>query len=548
MQTVSASWDKASRQTLLPEMMVELTYSVTDPNILKETDNLAVWDILEQPSGGLQLPEVDYRYLLETKHGDPKTPSLLKNAWGLDGTFGYDEDSNEGYVNGLSNEEDCAFLEETPPGLSIEFDALQEGILPGLSITWSEALNEWAASFRVTAYRGDIIIASTTVYDNTSVVSNVSIDMSGFDKIELQILEWCLPDRRARCNFLYLGNRLVFTKDDLLGYTHSQSVDLLSATLPKNSITFRLRNENGQWNPDNPQGVGRYLMEQQKIEVQYGMKLPGGTEWIPGGVFWLSDWNIPNNGLEVTLTASSAVSFLNKPYVHPTDGNSYSFYDVGCEIWENAPKPSYQIPLVTIVLPEDYPFDYNGNGTMAEVLQLMAHASNCIIYQDRTGNLFVWPRQDEWKPWGQSQLTYVIDENISYSYPEYQLGKPLKEVSVGYGNNLRVVIPYNATGETQTIDNPLITTQEMATLVGENAIDVLRHRKVVTGEFRADLRLDPMDSIIVTSKYGSTAIILTDIEYSTTGGSFRGKYTGRVVSTVVQNAPYRVGEIYAGEV
>ena len=66
---------------------------------------------------------------------------------------------------------------------------------------------------------------------------------------------------------IQFGIEKVYTKDDLLGFEHTQSVDLLSATLPHSSIKFELRNDDGRWNPDNPKGFEKYLMEQLVLNV-----------------------------------------------------------------------------------------------------------------------------------------------------------------------------------------------------------------------------------------------------------------------------------------
>jgi hypothetical protein len=190
---------------------------------------------------------------------------------------------------------------------------------------------------------------------------------------------------------------------------------------------------------------------------------------------------------------------------------------------------------------EQYSGEFESGVTIAEVLQLVAHAGNCVLYQDRKGTLRI-------EPWTPQYTGYVIDQRISYSHPEYEISRPVKSVSVGYGDDLRVTIPHSSIGEIQTIDNILIKTASDATRVGEKAIEILKNRKVISGEFRADLRVDCLDSIIVTSKYASNIIALSDIEYSTTGGAFRGRYTGRVVSVNLETAPYHVGELYAGEV
>jgi hypothetical protein len=86
----------------------------------------------------------------------------------------------------------------------------------------------------------------------------------------------------------------------------------------------------------------------------------------------------------------------------------------------------------------------------------------------------------------------------------------------------------SATGNVQTVDNPLIVSSSVANAVAEWCRDCLKNRKIISGEFRADPRLDALDTITVVSKYGSNAVQVTNIKY-TYGGAFRGTFTGRVI-------------------
>jgi hypothetical protein len=535
MQNVSTAWNKASRETLLPEMLVELTYQVTDPGIHEEAavsgvnanSNSRIEELLVDPSD------------TETRYG-----TLGWNTWGLDGSFNYYESSyrEESFLGGYYSQfSDTTWADGYSPEIVLTFPEIRDGVLPGMRITWSRAFNEWAESFRITTYRGDSRVATTTITGNTSVVSEVEFAMSGYNKIVITILRWSLPHGMARCSEIHLGATSVFLKDDLLGYTHTQTADLLSATLPNNTITFRLRNEQGQWNPDNPQGRGQFLLNQQEVRVRYGMNLPSGTEWIDGGVFWLSEWSVPSNGLEASFTARDILTFMNQTYTGKTSG---TLYEIAESALIQADLPGLTTGAASYVIDpvlKEYSGSFESTLNISEVLQLAAHAGNCVIYQDRHGTLRV-------EPWSPQYTGYVIDQRISYSHPEYEISKPIKMVSVGYGNDLRAEIHHSSRGETQTVDNELIGTLSDATRVGEKAVEVLKNRKVISGEFRADLRLDCLDSIIVTSKYASNIIALTDVEYDTTGGAFRGKYTGRVVSVNLETSPYHVGELFAGEV
>ena len=535
MVNVSTAWANASRETLLPEMTVELTYQVTDPGI---NEAAVVSGVNANPSSKIS------DLLTSQPTGETKYGTLGWNAWGLDGSFGYydPEYLKDSFLSANYTQFDTnTWVTGHEPQIVINFPEIRETTLPGMRIVWSTEYNEWATAFDVAAYRGDSLVARKTVTDNSSIQSTVELAMGGYNKLVITILAWSVPNGMARCVEVYLGFSTTFSKDEILGYTHSQSSDLLSATLPKNTINFRLRNEKSQWNPDNVGGQSQYLTDQQEIRVRYGMKLPGGTEWIDGGVFWLSEWDVPNNGLEASFTARDLLTFMSESYTGPQSG---TLYDIAEAALTQAYLPalstgakSYELDPVL----KNYTTEFDGVYSIAEILQMVAHAGNCVMHQDRQGTLRI-------ASWSAQYTGHIIDPDISYTHPEYSISRPLKSVSVGYEGDLRVIIPHSKTGEVQTIDNELIVTQMDATRVGEKAIEILKNRKVISGEFRADMRLDCLDSVIVTSKYASNIIALTDVEYSTTGGAFRGRYTGRVVSVKLESASYYVGDLYVGEV
>jgi hypothetical protein len=321
-------------------------------------------------------------------------------------------------------------------------------------------------------------------------------------------------------------------------------VDLLSATLPNSEVAFSLRNDDNRWNPDNPTGSEKYLLEQQEVKIRYGMDINGTPEWIKGGTFWLSEWSTPSNGLEASFTARDATSFMLSTYTGIRTG---TLYEIAVAAFTEANLPIMDDGSLRYVLHEslqEIQTDFSENTqnySIAQILQMVAHAGGCVFYQDRDGRIRIEPRSDVYSG-------YMIEPVICYAHPEYTINKPLRSVSVGYGKDLRATVEVDSKGEVQTIDNPLILTEEDAIRVGKKAKDILINRKVITGEFRADMRLDALDNIIVVSKYASNIIGITDVSYSTTGSAFKGTYTGRVVSVELNSIQHYVGEIYVGEV
>lgn len=537
MISVSNGWKASQNKTLLPEMFVEVTYTATEPGLQ--------WDASVSGNYPENYSSLDQIVSIEDKVSE-KYATLDYGAWGLDGSYGYSDGSpsNSGYVDTNYSTGDGSMDVSPYPTITISFPERRDALIPGLTITWSDSFGGWATSFRVSAYNSTGMIAQKTITGNKSVISEVWIDLIEYTRITVEVLSWSHPYQRVRCTDIRLGIKIVYTKSDLLSYTYKQSVDLLSATLPNSEVSFSLRNDDNRWNPDNPTGSEKYLLEQQEVKVRYGMDVNGTTEWIKGGTFWISEWSTPSNGLEASFTARDTTSLMLSTYTGIRVG---TLYDVAVAAFTEANLPimddgslRYTVHESLKEIQTDFSEDTQ-DYSIAEILQMVAHAGGCVFYQDRNGAIRIEPRVDVYSG-------YMIEPVICYAHPEYTINKPLKSVSVRYGKDLRAVVDVDSKGEIQTIDNPLIITEEDAIRVGKTAKEILVNRKVISGEFRADMRLDALDNIIVVSKYASNVIGITDVSYSTTGSAFKGTYKGRVVSVELKSIQNYVGEIYVGEV
>ena len=83
-------------------------------------------------------------------------------------------------------------------------------------------------------------------------------------------------------------------------------------------------------------------------------------------------------------------------------------------------------------------------------------------------------------------------------------------------------------GVEQTVSNPLITSPLHALIVGAWVKDWLKNRKKVSGEWRADPRIDPTDKVFVENKFSTNTVRISSVSLSYTG-AFKGKFSGRVL-------------------
>lgn len=531
MQEVSKSWKNVHKQTLLNESFVEVTLDIVDPDALADasaTDNGAIY--LSDTSN------------VVSERDDVIAPycTLEQNLWLLDDSREHiplSSYKDSGYIGEVLSNEKMVFATALPT-ITINFTQVYTQVIPGITILWGTAYNEYATKFTVTAYNGDSVVAEKLILDNKKVESVVELDISNYDRIVIQVLEWCLPNHRARVDEIFIGWHKVYSKTDLMSYSHKQTVDPISTALPKAETKFSIDNSDGSYNPYNLNGLSKYLTERQKVKTRYGLKLnDNSVEWIDGGMFYLSEWYAKQNGVTADFVARDILEFMSVPYKDTiSEVTERNLYDMAVAVLMSAKLPLHTDGKYNWVVDEELKkIKTNAplpDDTVANCLQMIANAGKCVIYVDRSGRLHIERIEDK--------LTdYEINSFNSYSKPEIALSKSLKSVVVkcytyavgdkGFESSTSDVMYAIADeGEIITVDNPLITSEEMATDVGQWVGNYLKNRMTVKADVRVDVRLDALDKVTNTHTYGTNDVRVTDVEFKF-NGAFHGTAEGRVI-------------------
>lgn len=600
MINVSSAWKAAHRQTILPETFVEIIMDAFDPDVSSNVDQ-----IYDTPSAIFSNSEAIVNATSYPTQG--QYALLEQNLWLLDGSKEIVSDVSSYSATGYVSEEDAT------GALTVYTSTAQENGIPGFTIVWSAEYDEYATDFVVTVYNGSTVVATTTVSDNDSSTSVVPLQITTpYTRVGITIKEWNTPNHRKRIDSLCYGFHWVFDKKDIIAFTHERTGDLMSAEVSRNEITFSLNNSDGVWNPFNPQGLGQYLSEQQKVTVRYGMDVNGNIEWIPGGIFYLSEWNASPNGLEANFVAKDILGlmgniFYSRSYVEITgspvdyagdgaifwsyddgspatgeyvvDGEEYLLYDIIYAVpWQHSfcsfakialkSDPSSKQGWVVLSnlnieierpmdvgdlwldflntenLPEDFKIDgsplYFGSPytpikidrvPASTMIQLVANLGHKRHWVDRSGVL-----QFALEDRGLGLSGYKIVLDVSNSYPEVNLTQPVGEITcILYppteSDNIMKLGEHHlyggGPGVTLTIDNKLMCGLDPA--LGEWVHSIVSNRKVISGEFRADPRLDLFDAVEVETKYGYISpVVITKIKY-TFSGTFWATFEGRVI-------------------
>mgnify|MGYP004469428429 CR=1 FL=1 len=323
---------------------------------------------------------------------------------------------------------------------------------------------------------------------------------------------------------LQIGNQgtKTFTKRGLTSFSHEIESNLLSATIPINTISWTIDNSKHSWDITYPENYARFLVKASKITVRYGVKTSDGIEWIPGGVFYLSEWTTPANGIEASFKASSSLSYLSDIY---TGKRSGTLFEIATEALKQMTLPNgdtvqYSIDDSLKELTADFQQD-TSEYTCAEIVQLVANAGCCVMLYDRLGMIHIHPLS-------KVMSGYLLSLDKSYQYPEFELSKEIKSIEVSYAGGTATV-PGSGQGNIQTVKNSLINTQERALTVGNWTATTLIDRKTLKASYRADPRLDVLDRVVMEHQNGQTSTaVITAIKYSF-DGSWIGNVEGRIL-------------------
>ena len=422
MQTVSTAWKNNQTKTIVNESFVEVSLDIADPDALADASS--------QDNGAVYISDTSQVVSEVDKNIIPYS-TLEQNLWILDGsrkTLPVSDFGDCGFVGDVLSDANCGFTDKTPV-ITVNFTQVHRNLIPAITITWGKVYNEFAEDFIVTAYNGDTIVAEKEVLGNKTVKTVVTMDVVNYDRITITILRWCLPCRRARVEEIFVGMNKVYSKSDLFDYTHAQTVDPISTSLPKAEVSFLVDNTDNSYNPHNANGLSKYLMKRQEIKTRYGYKLDDNrVEWIKGGTFYLSEWSAAQNGMKAEFTARDLLEFMSSTFYEGLyNENGTSLYALATQLLLKANLPlnddgtvkwHLDSSLQNIYTVAPLPVD-----TLANNLQMIANAGGCVFYQDRNGTLHI-------EPVNTVTSDYSITLKNSYSRSDITLSKPLKQVNV----------------------------------------------------------------------------------------------------------------------
>ena len=314
------------------------------------------------------------------------------------------------------------------------------------------------------------------------------------------------------------GTYPIIGNQKLISFNYNKSGDTLSGILTQDTITFTIDNSDGRftYNPEND----RFTLAPILITCGFFRPDYSIVDGISGGRYYVSDVDATNN--KTTFIAKTILGFM-KTQVGDLTGTAAEVVAAvieAAELDDAVPSDDISYSLDSSLNSVDIEIRASDNYTQAEVLQLIANACGCVLYTDRIGTIVI-------KPLEQFTENYVLSGKISYEFPKVKVLEKTGRINMYYDHGSGYVSTNSTirqSGATQTVTNPAIVDDF-------DAMDALWHmfqfnqvaRKRITGNFRADPRIDLFDVVAVPYLNKVAVCCITKINF-TFNGAWRGTY------------------------
>ena len=193
---------------------------------------------------------------------------------------------------------------------------------------------------------------------------------------------------RFRIHQLTMGIGIYFDNRKILSATKKEHISPIMEELPTLDFDMTIENKDRAYDVENEESTVNFLEAGQEVKVLYGQELDNGTvEWLPGATVYLREWSA--DAEEMSFTATDRFESMDGTYYkgeYRSEG--ISLYDLAVDVLKDAGVDSRTYWL------DNYLKDVSVCNPMPvvshkEALQLIANAGRCILYQDRSGNIFM---------------------------------------------------------------------------------------------------------------------------------------------------------------
>lgn len=251
----------------------------------------------------------------------------------------------------------------------------------GITVYFKENL-PFDFDITITDINGDIY--AEQIRNNSSMVYQFVFDDETYiSQVELNILNIEFNDNRIRLAYIDFNLSDLYDGDELVKFDVTEELDLLLEDLPINTCNININNYpssygGNKFDPINPKGIVKYLNNNVTIEPYIGvLTTENGIEYVPMGVFYLSDWSSDADG-NVSLNGKSVLEKL-KAKEMVWDAGMFSDH----VITTNLATMIKNTTNIDCLFPTNSMLLDNWSNIHTKMFDYLSYISPCLLYNDR---------------------------------------------------------------------------------------------------------------------------------------------------------------------
>lgn len=303
-----------------------------------------------------------------------------------------------------------------------DFNNTQSSI--GLTIIFDDQADEYAEDFTIQVYDGvATLIDSVNVTGNTLSKYIWETNLADYEQIVITITKWAEAYRYARITELDFGIIKEYLDEDIASLTVLKEIELIGNELASDEISFVLDNTGQEFNILNPAGIYPFLQKRQRIKPYYGLVLGDSSiEWIPMGIYYLTEWNSDQGSLTASFVARDLLDLFDQQKYRKGKVQSRTITNLLTDIFTDfglsAADYNIDSALDSITVNGNIPIaSYRG------AIQFVANAGQAVTYIDRLGVVQVQQLSDT------ASVDNIDFDNVA-NIPKIALDKRINTVEV----------------------------------------------------------------------------------------------------------------------
>lgn len=409
MKTVTGTFDtgaEASYRTVYGRLVFRIIDTTASSDVTMSATSTETISDIDYVNDGVEDSQINYA-------------TFEDDSWLLDGSKALMPDSGHTNMGWWSASLSNASTRLYASPIVITADGTSNHTTAGITIIFDEANNEYAEAFTV-VYKdsGGSTLETITVTSNTDSRYVDETGVTDWQDIVITITKWSTTNRRARIQEVIFGVVETYTKDNkLLKMDIEEEVGLLSSKLVPDKISFRIFNQNQDFDILAPTGKFASLQKQQTVEPAIGFNNGSYIEYVSLGKYFLDEWGTDRTDLSAHFVGYDRLFLLNqnqyrkglKPAATDTLGDLVDsvMTDAGLTSSDYNVDSTFGAITTSNFLP---------TGTHKEVLKHILIAGRGVCIKDENGVLQI-------KQLGATSTGYTLSKTLMGQYPKINLDK-----------------------------------------------------------------------------------------------------------------------------